>query len=209
MAVVIASCSDRHYLKHTQHESHKKYKHPYEHRIQVREPSSEEYKPEHGHAYSSQSIVHQGQTAAYEGSHESDHGSPVYQYKVNEQSEDAPVQHKYQAHYPQHEIQAVKVPAHHETAYYPESHEHREPYHHSESYEAHIDPAYQHHDVQTPAYYQPDSHEVHHQKVHYQPESHEPAHHHTVSEHHAPVQAESQESHDEPIDYYVSSTIRM
>ncbi|KOB62611.1 putative cuticle protein, partial [Operophtera brumata] len=214
VSVVIASCSDHHYVlkQSPQHESHKEYRHPYEHQIQVQEPSSEEYKPEnHGHAYSSQSIVHQGQTAAYEESHESntEHVAPVYQYQVDEQNEEAapvqhntPVQHNYRpVHYPAQEIQTIRVPAHHKTAYYhPESHE---------SHEAHRVPAYHHpesHEVlhKVPAYYQHESHEVQQHKAHhYQPEAHEvPVYHHATPEHHASVQTDSHDSHDEPIDYY-------
>lgn len=164
----------------------------------MQEPSSEEYKPEsQGHAYSSQSLVHQGHTVAYEESHgaNADHDIPVYQYQVDEQNEEAapvhkaPVQHKYQPHYPQHEIQAVRIPAHHKPAFYSEPHGvHQVPVYHSES-----------HEYKTP-YYQSETHEAQHQKVNFQPESHEsPAYH--VS--HAPAHSEPH-AHDEPIDYYVS-----
>ncbi|XP_028168291.1 histidine-rich protein PFHRP-II-like [Ostrinia furnacalis] len=182
--VLVAAYSEEHYtLKtHIQHEEPKEYRHSYEHlplrlhQEAIKEVQYQAQPEAHGHAYSSQSIVHQ--QGEQQESHGAENAAPVYEY--GQSSEEIGLQ---QQNY--HKIQAVQYasPDHHESQAYhvPESHQ---------SHQVHQS----HHAIPV--------HSAHESLSHHQaPQYHQAAYHHQPEAHSA-HSAHLAHSHDEPVDYY-------
>lgn len=177
-----AICEDHGYtLKAVHHEPQREYRHRYERipaRVQEEQDSSngQHYSsvPEsHGHAYSSQSVIHHPTFSVHEASQESgdEHVAPVYQY-VQEEEE-----------VPAHHVTPAK---HYQTIRYPAP----APVHH--------DHAPQPHDE----YHIVKPHSSVHVEPHYSHGTQEQEYQHASQQHAQQDIPHVHDSHDEPIDYY-------